>query len=81
MEEWHSKSFEIETGNITKSEWEKGSVSIMTKKQMETSTGMIGANNRGMSNGKEENTKEAEARAKAIKKINTVLKKDKKGGK
>ncbi|MGB7472498.1 hypothetical protein [Trichococcus sp.] len=52
----------------------------MTKKHMETSTGMIGAANRGMNNGKEENTKEAEARAKAIKKINTVLKNDKKKG-
>ena len=52
----------------------------MTHKKMETSGGMIGANNRGMSNGKEENTKEAEARAKAIKKINKALKNDKKKG-
>lgn len=53
----------------------------MTHKKMETSGGMIGANNRGMSNGKEEIAQEAEARVKAIKKINTVLKKDEKGGK
>ena len=52
----------------------------MTKKQMETSTAMIGANNRGLYNGKEENTKEAEERAKAIKKINKALKNDKKKG-
>ena len=52
----------------------------MSKKQMETSGGMIGASNRGLHHGKEENTKEAEARAKAIKKINTVLKNDKKKG-
>ena len=52
----------------------------MTKRKMETSSGMIGASNRGLHQGKEENTKEAEARAKAIKKINTVLKNDKKKG-
>lgn len=52
----------------------------MIKKQMETSGGMIGVNNRGMNNGKEEIAQEAEARVKAIKKINTVLKNDKKKG-
>lgn len=46
----------------------------MTKKQMETSTGMIGAANRGMNNGKEENTKNAEERVKAIKQIKKALK-------
>lgn len=52
----------------------------MTKRKMETSGGMIGVNNRGMNNGKEEIAQEAEARVKAIKKINKALKNDKKKG-
>lgn len=46
----------------------------MTKRKMETSGGMIGVNNRGMNNGKEEIAQEAEARVKALKKIKKALK-------
>lgn len=52
----------------------------MTKKQMEISGGMIGASNRGLHHGKEENTKEAEKRVKLMRGIKKALEIGKKKG-
>lgn len=46
----------------------------MTKRKMETSGGMIGVNNRGLYNGKEELAQEVEQRVKLIKKIKEAMK-------
>lgn len=53
----------------------------MTQRKMETSSRMMGANSRGLYNGKEELAQEVETRVRLIKKINQAMKIGKKRGK
>jgi hypothetical protein len=52
----------------------------MTKRKMETSSRMIGSDNRGLYTGKEEIAQEVELRVKLLKKINQAMKIGKKKG-